>query len=252
VKPLDWLKGAFGRIVALAIVLPLSILFIKAIPYYLAIIEYLMTHTFIAILAGILVIGVLIGIWIFAKQKKQERYMMIQKFSEILKLNWREFEEFVEAILIDRGFDTILWVWTKDGWVDITAKFEWRTYLIQCKHYNDFKKVTVEQVREFYGVMNHIDSTAKWIYVTTGELTHDAYFFAEQEDIEVWDKFYFLDVLKEINVETKPKTQTEWTLWICEKCWGKMLLRTAHRWPNSWSQFLGCENYPKCTFTKGL
>jgi predicted transporter len=73
IKPLDWFKDAFGRIVAFAIILPLSILFIKIIPYYLAIIEYLMSHTFIAILIGVLVIGILIGIWIFTKRKKQNR-----------------------------------------------------------------------------------------------------------------------------------------------------------------------------------
>lgn len=251
-SPLDELKDAFGRIIALVILLPLLWLFTKAIPYYFQVVEYLMKHPFILIPIAILVLGVFILIWMFAKKKKQERYMMIQKFNEILKLNWREFEEFVEVILIDRWFDTILWVWTKDGWVDITAKFEWRTHLVQCKHYNDSKKVTVEQVREFYWVMNHLDSTAKWIFVTTGELTNEAYVFTEQEDIEVWDKHYFLEILKEMNLENKANIQSKWTDWVCERCWGKLLLRTAHRWVNTWNQFLWCENYPKCTFTKSL
>lgn len=249
---LDEIKEFFRRIVAFVTLLIVLWLVIKFMGYYTQIVQYLMTHTFLAIFIVILTLGVFIFIWILAKKKKQEYYMRLNKFDEILKLNWREFEEFVEAILIDRWFDTILWVWIKDWWVDITAKFEWRNYLIQCKHYNDWKKVTVEQVREFYWVMNHLDTTANWIYVTTWELTKEAYVFARQEDIEVWDKYYFLEILKETNTVKKTNIQIDWNYWICEKCWWKMALRTAHRWLNIWKQFLGCENYPKCLFTKKL
>jgi HJR/Mrr/RecB family endonuclease len=54
-------------------------------------------------------IALIIGaVYWYIRKKKQERYMAIQKFSEIMKLDWREFEEFVAEVLKQKGFHTIL------------------------------------------------------------------------------------------------------------------------------------------------
>lgn len=37
---------------------------------------------------------------------------------------------------------------------------------------------------------------------------------------------------------------------ICPKCGSNLVQRTAKKGPNAGSKFLGCENYPKCRFTK--
>lgn len=39
---------------------------------------------------------------------------------------------------------------------------------------------------------------------------------------------------------------------ICPKCGSNLILRTAQKGPNTGKQFLGCENYPKCLFTKSV
>lgn len=39
---------------------------------------------------------------------------------------------------------------------------------------------------------------------------------------------------------------------ICPKCSGKLLTRTARSGRSAGRQFLGCENFPKCKFTKKL
>jgi len=39
---------------------------------------------------------------------------------------------------------------------------------------------------------------------------------------------------------------------ICPKCGSNLVERTAKRGPRAGSKFLGCENYPKCRFTKNL
>lgn len=38
----------------------------------------------------------------------------------------------------------------------------------------------------------------------------------------------------------------------CPYCGGKLVERTAKKGPNAGSKFLGCENYPKCRFTKSF
>ena len=37
---------------------------------------------------------------------------------------------------------------------------------------------------------------------------------------------------------------------VCPKCGSNLVERTARNGPNAGSKFLGCENYPKCRFTK--
>lgn len=39
---------------------------------------------------------------------------------------------------------------------------------------------------------------------------------------------------------------------ICPRCGSKLVERTANKGPNAGSMFLGCENFPKCRFTKSL
>lgn len=39
---------------------------------------------------------------------------------------------------------------------------------------------------------------------------------------------------------------------LCPKCSGKLVERTAGKGSYAGSQFLGCENYPKCRFTKDM
>jgi restriction system protein len=38
---------------------------------------------------------------------------------------------------------------------------------------------------------------------------------------------------------------------VCPKCGSKLVERTARKGPNAGSEFLGCENYPRCRFTRG-
>jgi predicted RNA-binding Zn-ribbon protein involved in translation (DUF1610 family) len=39
---------------------------------------------------------------------------------------------------------------------------------------------------------------------------------------------------------------------VCPKCGSKQVERTAKKGPNAGTKFLGCENYPKCRFTKDI
>jgi ssDNA-binding Zn-finger/Zn-ribbon topoisomerase 1 len=38
----------------------------------------------------------------------------------------------------------------------------------------------------------------------------------------------------------------------CDRCYGAMVLRTAHRGPSAGQQFFGCSNYPRCKRTRPL
>lgn len=193
--------SSFWDIISQFITLILLFPLLAIIPYYIKFVEYILTHTYSAIWIWISLISIY-GVFSYTlirykKNSEQKRLLSYSRYKDILKINWREFEKYIEALLKENGYKTELWPGRNDWGVDIFAEKENRKYLIQCKHYGNDQKVTVPQVREFYGVMNHIDGTAKWIYVTTWELTNEAIEFCKQEDIEVWDKYFFLEFFKE-------------------------------------------------------
>jgi restriction system protein len=72
-----------------------------------------------------------------------------------------------------------------DGGVDLIAKKDRETYLIQCKHWKAYK-VGVKVVRELLGVMVGAGATGG-IVVTSGEFTNDAVAFARANNIILLD-----------------------------------------------------------------
>lgn len=144
------------------------------------------------------IISWIIGIFVylFIEKRKQARFMALGKFQDIMKLDWREFEEFVAEMLKQKWFHTILWVWIKDGGVDVTATLENQKFFVQCKHYHD-ELIGVEKIRELHGVMTGEAIPAGWIFVTTTGFTADAISEAHRYGIELWDKNYLIEYLKE-------------------------------------------------------
>ena len=94
----------------------------------------------------------------------------------------REFEELVEQIFRDNGFETILTPQSKDGGKDIIAvKHEMGkpiVFYIECKRYRR-KAVNINIVRELYGVQT-ADLVNKSILVTTGHITAGAREFIDE------------------------------------------------------------------------
>ncbi len=232
---------AFLRLWALLVLL---FLLQYIIPVYIYIIE----HPIFLIPVGILILGIAWGVFYYKELKKKIRMRAMTRFSEVMKLDWREFEEFVADILKQKWFHTLLWVWVKDGGVDVTATLDHKKFFIQCKHYSD-ENIWVEKIRELHGVITGELISAGWIFVTTTWFTPDAVSEAHKYGIELWDKNYLIEYLK-----SAPNSSTSGpeSMNLCQLCWGKMLLRTAHTWPQVWKQFLWCENFPKCHFTSNI
>lgn len=184
-------KDLFSRLLQAWIAIPLLLILQYAIPVYF----YIKQNPIWLIPVWIIVLSVILGFYYIKKRIEKKKYMAIQKFNEILKLDWREFEKFVAAILEDKGFHTILWVWIRDGWVDVTAHLWDKKFLVQCKHYG-FDNVWVEKIRELNGIMHGEVIPAGWIFVTTSGFTPDAISEANKYGIDLWDRNYLIEYLK--------------------------------------------------------
>lgn len=233
-----------------------------------SIIDFYQKHQILSILIIISVFSLSIFIVYKINTLKKERLMNINTIEDMQKLHWREFEKFIEFVFRKKWFIANTRSWTKDWWIDLDAKFNWRKYLIQCKKWNKYK-ITEPNLREFYWAVMSFDKDAKWIYITTWDLTSDARLFAEHHDIEVWEKENLVDYINDFLWKNKNESLEQ--LWeekevllenkkdnnisidnndiICNKCWALMILRKASKWINKWNKFYWCTNYPKCKNT---
>ena len=101
----------------------------------------------------------------------------------------REFEEIVEQVLQDDGFDTHLTQPTRDGGRDIIAtktgiNGKPVVFYVECKRYSRTNKVSVDLVRALYGVQT-ADKVNKACLVTSSCFTRDAVAFAENQNVMI-------------------------------------------------------------------
>ena len=116
----------------------------------------------------------------------QEVIMDIAQDRELIyNISSREFEEVIECLFQDEGFETKLTQPTRDGGRDIIAtKYEMGkpiVFYIECKRYGRRNSVGVSIVRSLFGVQTS-DRINKSILVTTGHVTRDARRFVDDQN----------------------------------------------------------------------
>lgn len=95
----------FVRILQFGVALILLVLmpyYIKIMEYYFWLVDYVIRNPYILIPITIVVMVVFWVLIKFQKYRKQKRYMALQRFNEIMKLDWREFETFIASVLEEK------------------------------------------------------------------------------------------------------------------------------------------------------
>ena len=124
----------------------------------------------------------------FEEYSRIQRLIMAldQDRNLIYNISSREFEEVIEQLFRDEGFETELTAATRDGGRDIIAtKIEMGkpiVFYIECKRYGQKNSVGVSIVRSLYGVQSS-DRINKSILVTTGHVTRGARKFVERQNV---------------------------------------------------------------------
>lgn len=123
---------------------------------------------------------------VFEYTRIERLIMKIDRNPELVyDITSREFEEIVERLFQDEGFETKLTQATRDGGRDIIAtKYEMGkpiVFYIECKKYGKRNSAGVNIVRSLLGVQSS-DKINKSILVTTGHVTRDAQRLVEKQN----------------------------------------------------------------------
>lgn len=158
------------------------------------------------------------------------------------KMRPNEFEHYIAEMYLRLGYKTEKVGSSYDGGIDVIATKDNIKHYIQCKKYIT-SKVSVGDVRDFAGALMDKLSEGKGIFITTNIFTTEAEKYAEDKPIELIDGDELLKLIRMANKESEITKHKE--IAICSTCGGKLFERNG-----KYGKFWGCENYPKCKFTK--
>ena len=151
-----------------------------------------------------------------------------------------EFEDYIADLFSRLGYKTRAVGRSHDGGIDVIAEKNGVKGYIQCKKFIT-SKVTVGDVRNFYGALADHFTNGKGYFITTNKFTLEAEKFAEDKPIELVDGY---KLIRYIRMAKKDKEKLDEVSQVCPRCGGKLIQKTG-----KFGVFYGCSNYPKCTYT---
>jgi restriction system protein len=175
---------------------------------------------------------------------------------ELLKcLDWKRFEELCTWYFQESGHTAKVTGAGADGGVDIwiydAADAGTVSGVAQCKAWTD-KQVGVKEVRELFGVMNHVGCRYGVFFGMSG-FTIEARSFAANKEIDLVSAEQLLDLIAVLPREVQDKlleraTSGDYATPSCPSCGIKLVVRTAGKGARAGRQFWGCSNYPRCKY----
>ncbi len=172
------------------------------------------------------------------KKQRERKYKDLKTLEDLRNLTGEKFEEFIAHLFEKLGYKLTLTGGSHDGGIDLVATKDGKDHFIQCKKYTN-KQVSVGAVRDFYGAISD-RMNAEGHFITTQFFTTEAKQFAEGKPIELIDQFRLLNLIKVTNKEDVASD-------ICPVCSGLLVSKKG-----KYGEFLGCSNFPKCTYTTSL
>jgi len=169
-------------------------------------------------------------------------------------LPWKRFEDVLAEAYRRQGYHVVEMLGTgADEGVDLLLRKDELVVVVQCKRWRG-KPVSVQVVRELYGVMIDQRASAAKIVATTS-FTPDAVSFAKGKPIELVDSEALLRLVRDVQTTSRITTSSDEPDHLipnCPTCSTPMVLREARRGPHTGEKFWGCVNYPKCRGTRPL
>jgi restriction system protein len=171
---------------------------------------------------------------VFIRSRRFKLLEFHQSMREIQAMSWQEFEDLVGASYQAKGYDVEpLGGDRPDGGVDLVARKDDETWLVQCKHYRN-RWVDVRPLRELLGVVTARKATGG-ILVTCGVFDERALAFAKETDqLELIGGEELQNLIAHTQESRAPEQ-------VCPMCGSRMRQKSGR-----FGKFLGCVNWPAC------
>lgn len=170
----------------------------------------------------------------------------------IRQLPWRKLEILVAEAYKREGYSIMGNSGPgSDGGVDILARKDGETVLVQCKQWKA-RKVGVKTVREMFGLLNSEGANEVHV-VTSGAFTQEARDFAANKPITLIDGLTLLQMVKKAQTVVHPvDIASDLPAVLCPNCGSAMSVKTAKRGKYAGQGFWGCQRFPACNGVRKL
>jgi HJR/Mrr/RecB family endonuclease len=159
------------------------------------------------------------------------------------KMSGEDFEEFILEHFKVLGYSGYVTRGSQDYGADIVIQKNGIITVVQAKRWN--QKVSVEAVQQVAAAVKHYKAN-KSLVITNNYFTKNAYELAKSNQTELWNRNKLIKVLIEKCQPIIPEP-AEHEESICPICGSKLIKREGKH-----GNFLGCQSYPKCRFTKNI
>ncbi len=194
-------------------------------------------HYLVVVALLLMVIVFRIGRDLLNKKSRIRWFLSKKKIQDLHKLSPTQFESYIAELFSALGYKTKTVGSRGDGGIDVEAEKDGIIHYIQCKKYIT-RQVPVGAVRDFYGAIVDKLHGGKGYFITTHTFTLDAEKFAEDKPIELVDRFKLIGYIKRVAAKMPASDAA------CPKCDSQLVEKNG-----KFGKFLGCSNYPKCTYT---
>lgn len=164
--------------------------------------------------------------------------------AQLAALSPEQFERWCANQLRAAGYHVTNVAGQADHGVDLIAKKDDVTVVVQCKRYVGKRQVTEPQIRDLFGAM-HDHGADRAMVVTAGDFTPQARAWAEGKPIDLWG----IEILASLGAQPIPQRVVSAPARSCGQCGASLVVRTNR--PTG-EQFYGCSRYPACRFTQQL
>ncbi|MCX5812331.1 MAG: DUF2034 domain-containing protein [Proteobacteria bacterium] len=177
--------------------------------------------------------------------------------NSIRNLSWRSFEDLIGEVYRRDGYsiegNTNLGA---DGGIDIIAKKDGETILVQCKHWKAYK-IGVKTVREMFGLLNAEKANEVHI-MSSGYFTNEANDFARGKPIQMIDGKMLVQLInkaqevKSKGSPAKDSTSKSQKRIMCPKCGSDMVLKKTSKGVNDVKELWACTKFLSCNGTREI
>lgn len=186
----------------------------------------------------------------FRRRHRAKLFETRTSLQSIRDLSWQDFERYVGEAYRRKGYTVEETGPGADGGIDLIARKNGETVLVQCKHWRT-EKVGAPVARELFGLVK-AHGAANGVLITSGAFTREALKFADQTQLELVDGEGLVrlirDVPRPVDAPGKHASPTETP--SCPRCQSPMVKRTAKRGTHAGGEFWGCSKFPKCRGTR--
>lgn len=188
---------------------------------------------------------------LFRRWSRTKLFKTRNDLQSIRDLSWQDFERYVGEAYRRKGYTVEETGPGADGGIDLIARKNGETVLVQCKHWRA-RRVGVRVARELFGLVK-AQGAANGVLVTSGTFTPEALEFAKQTHLDLVDGEGLVRLTQGIPrpLDAPDEHASPNETPSCPRCQSPMVKRKAKKGRHAGDEFWGCSKFPNCRGKRG-